>query len=149
MIQCNPRGICSWSFDVKGPDVSIQTEHNTFDESGHLIVNGGEWMITKEGLNDPEWNMHNGSEVIIKATNPSTFTCTFLLHLGDAEFTLEAESTLGRTMKVTGPSTNFLISPTHTFTRRANIQGDCCNLEIVAISFWLTLLLWRRQANNN
>ena len=119
------------------------------DEFGSLTVNGELYEVRKPGWLSGEWELVEGSLVLIHARKTSAFKRTFeLTGPGSSQTGLHASSAFSRSMELAGSGANCLIAPVHAFTRRATIEGEIRDYRIVAFAFWLTVLLWRRAAKN-
>jgi hypothetical protein len=149
MIHCVPRGICSWNFILGGDGHAAETQINWMGEQGSLRVDGTFHEVRKLGWLSGEWELVDGSSVILHARKPRAFTRTFELTGPHEQSILSAPSAFGRTMQLVGSDVDCVISPAHLFTRRATIEGNIGDFRTVSFAFWLTVLTWRRSANNN
>ena len=52
-------------------------------------------------------------------------------------------------MSLEGSGLDCSIAPDHGFTRRASITGEWSDFRVVAFAFFLTVITWKRAANNN
>jgi hypothetical protein len=149
MIECLPRGICSWNYDLDGDGHRAQTILGGWGERGGLRVDGEFFDVVKEGIWSGRWRLESGSGTLFTAQKVSAFTRTFEISGREGRAVLSAESAFGRTMRLEGERVNVTIQPAHPFTRRAGISGEVADFRLVAFGFWLTALLWRRAASNN
>lgn len=149
MIQCLPRGICSWGYLISGGGHKGGTEFNTWSERGSLSADGHHFQVVKGGWLSGEWTLTDGTEVVARAIKTSPFTRSFELSTPDGALSLKAVSPFGRAMYLSGRGTDCEISPDHAFTRRATIRGDAGDFRITVFAFWLTAMVWRRAANNS
>jgi hypothetical protein len=149
MIECLPRGICSWNYDLEGGGHRAQTMLGAWGERGGLQVDGEFFDVVKEGIWSGRWRLESGSGTVFTAQKVSAFMRTFEIAGREGGAVLSAESAFGRAMRLEGERVNVTIRPMHVFTRRAEISGEAADFRLVAFGFWLTALLWRRAASNN
>jgi hypothetical protein len=149
MIRCIPRGLCSWNFDLAGSGHSASAEFNWISEQGNLTVDGEYHAVRKHGVFSGHWTLDADSTPVANAQKSSVFTRTFELKTSSGTLILRAQSALGRTMLLEGAGFGGVIAPAHPFTRRASITGDIPDFRTACFAFWLTVLLWRRDANHD
>ncbi|MEK7951407.1 hypothetical protein [Luteolibacter soli] len=149
MIECLPRGICSWNYELSCAGHGAQTELRWMGEQGSLWVDGESFNVVKEGLWSGRWRLEGNAGTLFVAQKVSAFRRTFEIDGRGGQAVLRAESAFGRSMLLEGERVNVAIRPAHVFTRRASIQGEVGDFRLVAFGFWLTALLWRRAASNN
>ncbi len=149
MFSCSPKGICSWEFYLSGEGHSAETQVNWAGEQGTLMVDGVRYTISKNGIFSGKWNLEIGSDVIYSAQKSSAFTRTFEMAGAESTMLLSAQSAFKRAMRLEGSGYDCTIAPDHAFTRRSTIDGRWTDFRLVSFAFWLTVLLWRRQANNS
>lgn len=152
-IECLPRGICSWNFDLReSGSVIAATEGDFFNETGRIDVGGQAFSVEKKNPFSGEWDLVKTGTVLLRAKKESAFSRTIsvgAVSAGGSDFTLHAASALTREMLLTGERMDCRIRPEHAFTRRATIQGRADSLVPVLFGFWLSVILWRRAANNS
>jgi len=149
MIRCNPKGLCSWNFDIAGCGHSASTELNWLGEQGNITIDGVYHEVRKHGVFSGHWTLEANLTPVANAQKSSVFTRTFELETSSGAVTLRAQSALGRTMLLEGPGFNGVIAPVHPFTRRTTITGQISDFRTACFAFWLTLLLWRRDAQHD
>ena len=147
-IACLPVGICSWDFDLKGEGFSATTSMG-WVEAGSIMVNRQTFEIRKKGLFSGEWDAHQGGRPIYQAKKTNPFFRDIGIRSEEHTCVLKPDSIFSRAMRVTGGGHSFVIEASHAFTRRATISGRYEDPVLVTFAFWLTILQWRRQANNN
>lgn len=148
ILNCNPHGICSWNFSISGGSYSAKIDFNWVGESGSIEVNGRFFTVEKKGVLSPVWNMMEGSETLATAQKDSFFTRSVSIDYDSHKVSLTALSPFTRSMNIRGDGFDVDISPEHSFTKRAVISGAWDDDVILAFGFWLTVLMWRRSANN-
>lgn len=149
MIQCLPRGICSWNFDISGAGHHARAEFNWLGEQGALVIDNEPFAVTKHGVFSGRWTLDSDRGCLLTGQKTNVFTRTFEITGSFGTAVLRARSAMGRTMVVEGPGFDFTIAPAHAFTRRATITGSRIDFLIASFTFWLTVLTWRRAANSD
>lgn len=149
MIQCTPRGICSWSYLLHGEGHSGEIALRAFGEGGEVIADGAPFDVRKGGWLSGEWTLTQLGHPVLIAHKPSAFRRRFEFSGPAGAGVLEAGSAFSRAMRLDAAGANCSIVPVHAFTRRAQIEGRFEDFRVVAFAFWLTVLMWRRAANNN
>jgi hypothetical protein len=148
MIECRPRGLFSWNFDLTGPIHQATVEFNWFGEQGAIDIDGVRHEVAKHGLHSGQWELVCHGIHVFSARKPSPFARTFEIRGADTSASLRAESALGRTMVLEVSGLACRISPAHPFTRKASIIGICDDFRLACFAFWLTALTWRRAASS-
>lgn len=152
-IECRPAGFFTNNYHLESVSNSGFVEFNWFTEQGQMTLNETNYEVEKQGPLSGQWILKNpiGDQEIIRAEKPNPITRTFELQTvkDGNNYQLKAETALGRTMLLTGPDHDCCFRPAHPFTRRATISGRWNHFELVAFSFWLVGLVWRRARNNN
>jgi hypothetical protein len=149
MIECAPRGICSWNYLLQGDGHSAEIILSGFGEQGGLVADGSACEVRKGGWWSGEWTLFEGGQPVVQAHKPSAFWRRFELSGPSGPGALQADSFGSRAMRLDGAGVSCRIRPVHLFTRRATIEGHFEDFRVVAFAFWLTALLWRRAANSN
>ncbi|MHB8070125.1 MAG: hypothetical protein ACYDIC_19710 [Desulfobaccales bacterium] len=149
MIRCIPKGLCSWNFDIAGSGHSAIAEFNWLDEQGNITADGEYHDVRKHGVFSGHWTLYANSTPVANAQKSSVFTRTFELETSSGAVILRAQSALGRTMLLEGAGFDAVIAPVHPFTRRASITGQISDFRTACFAFWLTVLLWRRDAQHD
>lgn len=148
-IQCAPKGFFSSAFIMSGEGFSATLEFNWYNESGNLTLNKRNYTLQKQGAFSSEWAILCNNKTIGLASKDSFLKRTFTIAIGQRKYTLKAESALGRTMLLTGENTNVRIKPNSPFTQKTTLTGKSEEQDILAITFWLTIMLRRRAKRRN
>lgn len=151
MIRCLPKGVCSWDYIVEGEGMLAEVTYGTFKEKGTLVLNGQSFEVSKLSMLSGEWVLTQSGTRIASATKQSAFKRTLSITKGLDQWQLRAESALGRSFLIIRSNKMIgEISPMHAFTRRASIEmmSSEYDTELVAFSFWLVALMWRRSSSN-
>lgn len=149
IVDCTPRGICSWDYLLRGEGHSAEVRLRTFGEGGELIVDGSALEVRKGPWLSGEWSLLHFAHPVLLAHKPSAFRRRFEFSGPAGGGVLEPASFFGRAMRLDAAGAQCSIQPVHVFTRRATIEGRFEDFRVVAFAFWLTALLWRRAARNN
>ena len=149
MIECAPRGICSWNYRLQGDGHWAEIMLAGFGEQGGLVADGTACEVRKGGWLSGEWTLLEGGQPVVQAHKPSAFWRHFDLSGPAGPGVLESNPVGSRSMRLDGAGVSCRIKPVHLFTRRATIEGSFEDFRVVAFAFWLTALMWRRATNTN
>lgn len=152
MIRCLPKGVCSWNFILEGDGILAELTYGSFKEKGTIVLNGYSYEVNKPSMMSGEWTLTQAGREIATARKESVFKRTFSVTMGLDEWQLRAESSLGRSFLIVRSNKMIgQISPMHPFTRRAKIEmvNPEYDGKLVAFSFWLVALMWRRAASSS
>ncbi len=106
--------------------------------------------MVKHGPASGRWTLEQAGQICAEALKPSALVRSFDLRVGEAQFTVQAQSLFSRTFDILfGEQTVGVIRTVHVFTRRAVIE---CSLEIPEavqlFAFWLAALTWKRSSKS-
>lgn len=156
MIECLPTGICSWNYVLRGEGHKARLDFFWSNEQGKIVVDGAEFGIRKHGFMSGRWSMNLRGEVFAEAKKPSSMSRTFYVSSPGGQLFLEADSWSSRTFGLHASGVRkATLRPMHLFTRRAVIQrtstmtaeqGGDPDFATLCFCFWLTALMWKRQA---
>jgi len=149
MIDCRPQGICSWNYALTGEGWQASVRVGAMREQGAIEIDGRGFMIRKHGFASGTWTLESGGQVLLTARKGNPFTRTFAINGRDMDAELRAASPFSRGMVLTGRGSDARIQPRHPFTRRASIDGPCPDPLLACFAFWLSVITWRRAANNS
>lgn len=149
MIRCIPKGLCSWNFDIAASGHSASAEFNWLGEQGNITIDGEYHEVRKHDVFSGHWTLDVNATTVANAQKSSIFTRTFELETSSGTVILRAQSAWGRTMLLEGAGFDGVIAPVHPFTRRASITGQIADFRTACFAFWLTVLLWRRDAQHD
>lgn len=152
MIDCTPRGICSWDFRLTGEGRQATLTYSWWTETGVIETDGQYLEIRKHGMMSGHWTLEQDWKPIVTAQKSNPFTRTFVLEDEQGTLRLYAQSPLGRSFLLERGNREIAsLEPVHPFTRRATIDADTrdCRFVTLAFCFWLVALTWRRAAKNN
>lgn len=151
MIRCLPRGICSWDYilQFEGWESDAELKYKWASEIGEIRLGDEIFPIVKHGWMSGHWDLADAAgEVLASGIKPTALIRSFDLSVGGETYLLQARSSLGRTFELLDRDQVLVeMVPDHAFTRRAtmqSIEGDLPPI-ILAFSFWLVGLMWKRQ----
>jgi hypothetical protein len=147
MIECIPAGIFSWNYSLTGDGHAASLEVAWFDESGFAQIDGAEYRIRKQGWLSGRWTMSNRDGVIFKAKKLCAFSRFIEISLPDSQKATLCPRGFGRAMELEAPEGRSQLTPLHWFGRSTRIHGSITDFRLLAFSFWLTALLWRRASS--
>lgn len=122
---------------------------NWIDEQGNIAIDGEYHEVRKHGVFSGHWTLEANSTTVASAQKSNVFTRTFELETSSGTVILRAQSAWGCTMLLEGDGFDGVIAPVHPFTRRASITGQISDFRTACFAFWLTVLLWRRDAQHD
>ena len=137
---------------MEGDGLLADITFNIWKEKGTITLNGQQFDVQKDGMLSRKWTLVLGGREIASATKVSLFKRTFDITMGLDEWQLRAESALGRRFLIIRSNEIIgRISPVHGFTRRATVEmtASAYDSQLVAFSFWLVILIWRRAASSS
>ena len=152
IIRCLPRGVCSWDFYLTSEGQEADLEIDWGFEQGSIKIDDVVLDIKKHGAFSGHWTLEVEGKVIASAKKEDAFRRTFMIEDAAGLWTLKAISAFGRSFQILeGSSVVATIRPDHAFTRRATIelQSSSLSFSSAAFAFWLAILMWKRNANNN
>ncbi len=149
MIACTPASLLSWNFRLTGGGHAAEVTYNWLSEQGRIQAGPETFQVIKQGMLSGTWTLQGPDGVRAKAVKSTPLTRTFEIETSSGPVTLRAESLMGRTMVLLGSGYGCRIAPAHWFTRRATIEGDFRDFPSLCFAFWLTSLLWRRNAQSS
>lgn len=152
MMTGTPTSVFSWNFRVDGgASGPALLRFQFFSEQGSIEVAGREFTVRKHGPLSGRWTLEREGAVEAEANKPSALFRSFEIQSGAGLFRLKAASAFTRSFEIrSGDRSVGTIRPAHAFTRRAGIECSEAVPQLVQLfAFWLTVLAWRRAANNN
>jgi len=152
VLTCLPQSICSWNYSItiSDSDVTASVEFDFWSEQGSIILEPSCYGVKHVWLSG-EWSLESGDRVVAVAIKPNPLTRFFELSYDSQDLVLRAESPFTRSFLIEQDDRVLgTIQPMHPFTRRASI--DCSSsiaMSVQIFLFWLTVLMWKRSANNS
>jgi hypothetical protein len=149
MLTATPKHWYSWEFTLAAGDrVVADIDISSWRERGGLQINGRSYRVHRDGMMGPFIVDADGVE-IARAEKPSAFYRAFVVRHDGRELELRAAHALRRQFVVLDGDTEVgAIDPQSLWTRSANVNFRIPLPDAVqAFIVWLTLLLWKREAD--
>lgn len=120
-------------------------------ERGTMSVRGTTLDLYRESMFGGRFLAEANGEIIASAVKPCALLRQFVIRFDDREIESTAASPFVRSFVIRENGFDIgTIRPLHMFTRKALIDlPDDFPLEVRVFTFWLVVLMWRRQASNN
>jgi hypothetical protein len=150
MLTATPTSFFKWSYAVsdQGKHVADVTV-NWVSESGTMRIGGKSYDLHRQAMLVGAFVAECDGKVIAEAEKPSAFHRRFVVQSTDGEFEVTALSPCTRRFGIYEYGKRIgEISPKHMFARKATIDlPKEVTLEVQLFTFWLAVLMWRRQQN--
>ena len=147
MIRCIPKGIFTNSFVLTSEHERGQLSFHWLRQEGSLNIDGVDYEIRKTGIFNPEWTLERNGTTLLQAQRRGLVGRALTLTNTAGEVTiLERGSVWRREMLLRGEGWAATITPDHAFTYRSTISGEPANFRLACFAFWLTVMRWRRAA---
>lgn len=148
-LECVPLGLCSWDYRVQGAaEGDALVRRATLTEQGTISLAGYTFDVRKHGWASGLWTLDYAGDEIARAKKGSILSSRFDLQADGVRYRLCRASWAGRTYHLyDGRLLCASIEPKHPLTRRAILRLPAAPaLPVVLFSFWLAVLIWRRQS---
>jgi hypothetical protein len=151
MLTAVPKSWFSWNFILQAPARRAvgEVRLSSWRERGAVVVDGVTYRIRRDGWTGPFTMETADGAIVASATKPSAFRREFEVVHDGQRYGLSAVSSFRREFAVfRGDSPIGSIAPASWFGRRANVQcAEDLPVHLRAFLVWLTLLLWKRDAD--
>jgi hypothetical protein len=150
VLQLVPESWLTWNFDVLENDHQVaQIKTSTLPESGALSINGSSYRAYREDMFSGDFFLEGTGQAIARAQKTSAFINTFNIYYSGKSYTLKKESFIGRSfVLLEGDREVGSIRPEGFLSRKASAElPQDLPIPIQVFVMWLTILLWRREAN--
>jgi hypothetical protein len=150
VLRLVPESWLTWNFDVLDNDRKItEIKTSTLPESGRFSIEGSEFHAHREGMFSGEFFLEKDGEIVARAQKPSALKSSFDIEFSDRRYTLKKESWAGRSfVLLQGDLEVGSIRPEGMLTRKATVQlPDDLPIPLQVFVMWLTILLWKREAD--
>ena len=150
MLQLVPESWLTWNFGVLDNDRKItEIKTSTLPESGTFSIDGTDFRARREGMFSGEFFLENDGQTIARAEKPSAFRYVFNIEYSDRKYMLKKESWVGRTfVLLQGALEVGSIRPEGVLSRKAAVSlPEDMPTPIQVFVVWLTILLWKREAD--
>ena len=150
MWSAVPKHWFSWDFAVqdstRGPVAELKL--SSWRERGAVIAAGIEHKVFRQGFLGP-FVLERAGAVVASAEKPSAFRKTLRIEHSGHHYTLEPRSYWGREVVLSeGDREIGSIAPNNWFGRGARVSlPEDLSVALRLFVVWLTLLLWKRDAD--
>jgi hypothetical protein len=147
-----PRRWYSWDFSVMSGDRTLAVlDLASWRERADIMVGDVTHRVFREHAMSGDFIIEAGGRELARATKPSAFRHTTIVHHGGKDYTLRKVSMWRRGfVLMDGERQIGSIAPESLWTRRATAQlPPDWPVAIKAFVIWLVIILWKRDANNN
>ena len=101
MIECLPKSLCSGDFTASGlSSGSATVEYDWLTEQGRIVDPQIGYDIRKHGMFSGRWTLERAGVVVAEAHKPSAMFRTFEVSSQGLDFTVRAESAMGRAFEI-------------------------------------------------
>lgn len=151
-FECQPTGWFKWNYAIRGNGRQAEVGLRSMSEAGTLLVDGEDFVITKESWLKGHWILSQGGQVIASARKTSLMTRSVEISVGQQTLLLEPESIFRRSYRL--KKDNILLAkiyPASWVSRKATIETYHADTSIAlsCFAFWVVLVLWRRAASSS
>jgi hypothetical protein len=122
----------------------------SYRERGEIVIGDVTYRVFRERAMGGDFIIEAGGRELARATKPSAFRDTMIVHHGGADYTLRKPSVWRRAFVVMdGERQIGSIAPESAWTRRAtaDVPADW-PVPIQAFVIWLVIILWKRDAQS-
>jgi len=150
-LVAKPKAWWSWTFRVFDNENQIaETNFACLREAGTLQLADSTYRFYRQGAFSGLFILEKNGAVIAHADKPSALVRSFNVYHGGKTFTLEAESVFRRKFVVRDAGLTIgSIAPQRACYRDARIDLPVAlPLPVRLFMLWLTLLLWKREADS-
>lgn len=141
----------SWDFRVMSGDRTLAVLNlSSWRERAEITIGDVTHRVFRERAMGGDFVIEAGGRQLARATKPSAFWHTMIVHHGGKDYTLRKPSVWRRAFVVMdGERQIGSIAPESAWTRRAaaDLPPDW-PLAITAFVIWLVIVLWKRDANS-
>jgi hypothetical protein len=150
-LTLEPRRWYSWDFTIhEGGRQVADLDLSAWREKATLTIDGVEYRVYRERLMSGDFVLERGSTILARATKPSAFWNTFIVHYQGREHTLRKASVWRRTFLLEDHGREIGRIVPHSMWRRdgtATLPADW-PLPVRTFVIWLAIILWKRDADS-
>jgi hypothetical protein len=150
-MQMEPRRWYSWDYAVMSGDRTVAVlELSSWRERAEIVIGDVTHRAFREHPMSGDFVIESGGRELARATKPSAFRDTMIVHHGGRDYTLRKPSIWRRPfVLLDGERQIGAISPESAWTRRAtaDVPSDW-PVPVQAFVIWLVIILWRREAQS-
>lgn len=146
-----PKRWYSWDYTVTSGDRTLATlDLSSWRERAEIRIDDVTHRVFREGACSGDFIIERGGRELARATKPSAFRNTFIVHYNGRDYTLQKQSVWRRTFVLMEDDRVIgVIKPERSWSRRADadLPADW-PAPIKAFAIWLVLILWKREADS-
>jgi hypothetical protein len=146
-----PKRWYSWDYTVTSGDKTLATlDLSSWRERAEIVIGDSTYRVFREGSFSGDFIIERGGQERARATKPSAFRNTFIVHYNGRDYTLRKESVWRRTFVLMDDDRVIgVIKPERSWSRRADADlPDEWPAAIKAFVIWLVIILWKREADS-
>ena len=151
MLIATPKHWYSWDFVVRdeGEQAVGELKVSSRNGRGTIAIGGIVHQVRREGLRG-DFLLEREGSILARAAKPSAFMRTLTIEYEQRTYTLRARTSLRREMVFfDGEIEAGTLAPKGHFPWRACVDlPDGLPLELRMFVTWLTMMLWKRQAES-
>jgi hypothetical protein len=150
MLTASPRSWFSWNFTLAKDGESLaDIDLSSWREKGALTVANSSYRVHREGLFSGAFVLESNGTVAARAHKPSAWTRRLVIEVDGAQFELRPRSAFTRGFQLfKGERIVGNLSPASWLNRKLDVElPEDLPLLIKAFVVWLTVLLWKRDAD--
>ncbi|MFK7844416.1 MAG: hypothetical protein AB8G77_03875 [Rhodothermales bacterium] len=137
----------SWNYELTGKGFQAFVRLRTIKEEGSILLSGREYTIQKNGLFKGHWSLILDGKEIGSAEKTAAMFRAFQVTGFPGDYTVIAKSAWKRRFQIKqSDKVVGNVFPDHAFSRKAQIDIDVSDHDhlLIAFTFWLVILTWRR-----
>lgn len=151
MLRAIPTGWFSTKYDLLENKALIgRIEFAFASEAASIAFEGENFKVYREGWMSGMFLLESDKNgIVASAEKPSAMYRSFNISYDGGYYTLEARCVMSREFVLSDGGNDIgSIMPDHLFTNRSTIDlPDYLPIPLQAFMFWLTAILWNREAN--
>jgi len=150
-ITMVPKRWYSWDFAVMHGDRTVAVlDLSSWRERAEIVIGEVTHRVYREHAMSGDFIIEAGGRQLARATKPSAFRHTIIVHYRGKDYTLRKPSVWRRAfVLMDGERQIGSIAPASTWTRRATAElPPDWPAPITAFVIWLVIVLWKRDANS-
>jgi hypothetical protein len=141
----------SWDYTVMNGDRTVAVlELSSWRERAEIVIGDLTHRVFREHAMSGDFIIEAGGRELARATKPSAFRDTMIVHYGGRDYTLRKASIWRRAFVLMDEDRQIgSIAPDNAWTRRAtaDLPADW-PAPITAFVIWLVIILWKRDASS-
>jgi hypothetical protein len=146
-----PRRWYSWDFNVTSGDRTLAIlDFSAWRERAEILIEDMTHRVFRERAMSGDFIIERGDRQLARATKPSAFRDTFIVHYNGRDYVLRKLSVWRRAFVLMDSERQIgSIAPAGLLTRRATADLPSeWPMPVKAFVIWLAILLWKRDAHS-